>query len=77
MMDVRIKEALIEIVLIVLEALKIFLVYIAPSLLVSILLSDELSDMSVNYPIVNVTLVLVAQAIKRRLPEDSNLTKLL
>lgn len=83
-MKEQIRQLLDEIGLSLLKSLKVFVVYMLPSVVVAVLLSPELRDLIVNnaklagyYPIINLVLVAIAGLIKRRLPEDSDIKKVL
>lgn len=83
-MDSRIREALVDLTLAILKGLKILVVYILPSALVALLLSSELRDYLGErpelvglVPVINVVLVTVADLIKKQLPEDNTLKKIL
>ncbi len=83
-MDSRIREALVDLTLAVLKGLKILVVYILPSALVALLLSSELRDYLATkpelvgiVPVINVVLVTVADLVKKQLPADNTLKKIL
>lgn len=80
----KVKEAFIDLVLAILKGAKILIVYVLPSALVALLLSSELREYLTTrpeliglVPAINVVLVAVADIIKRKLPEDSNVKKML
>lgn len=83
-MDARIKEALVDLGLSFVKGLKILIVYIIPSLFVAFLLSPELRSLieenpslAVYSPLINFGFITTASFIKRFLPEDSNVKKVL
>lgn len=83
-MEPRIKEALVDLGLSIIKGLKIFVVYIVPAIVVAALTSSEFRDLVSSHPdlalyapLINVVAVVAANLIKRRLPEDSGVSKIL
>ena len=76
-MKAKITEAFAELVLIALTGIKVLLVYILPSTIVAFLLSSEFKDFLVNYPIVNTFFVLMGESIKKKLGDNSLISKVL
>lgn len=78
------KELWDEIVLSLLKSLKVFVVYILPSAIVAVLVSPELlalisenAKLASYVPLINLIFVALANLIKQRLPEDSEIKKVL
>lgn len=68
----------------ILKGAKVFFVYILPSSIVAVLVSPELQDvinsnpsLAVYAPLFNVTLVMIANLIKSKLPEEHLIKKAL
>lgn len=83
-MDSRIKEALIDLGLSIVKGLKIFVVYIVPAIIVAALTSSEFRDLVSSHPdlalyspLINVVAIVAADLIKKRMPEDSGVNKIL
>lgn len=83
-MDSRIKEALIDLGLSIVKGLKIFVVYIVPTIIVAALTSSEFRDLvssqpglALYSPLINVVAIVAADLIKKRMPEDSGVNKIL
>lgn len=78
------REALEDLTLTLIKAVKIVLVYILPSLAMALLLSSELRDWVALHPklasiapIINMLAIVLATEIKKRLPKDSVVSKVL
>lgn len=73
-----------ELKLILIKGLKILLVYILPSVLIAVAVSPELRSvlednpkLAVYAPVINIGLITLATEVKKRIPEDSKVQKIL
>jgi hypothetical protein len=82
--DARLKEALVDLGLSILKGLKVLIVYIIPSVLAALLVSpefreflDQRPELVGIVPVINFAAVTLASFIKKALPEDSVVSKVL